>query len=66
MELAAVATITLPIADAWFDITTARPGWPFVEALIRGVFVQLPTAALAFYISCRVERIAAVEEDAGA
>ena len=58
-ELPAVATATLLIVDAWFDVTTAQPGGPFVEALLEAVFVELPTAALAIYISRRVERLRA-------
>lgn len=57
VELPAVATATLLLVDAWFDVTTAPPGWPFAEAIILAVCVELPTAALALYISRRVERL---------
>jgi len=59
VELSAVITGTLLIVDAWFDVTTAHSGWPRLEAVLLAVFVELPTAALAFYISRRVERAAA-------
>ncbi len=59
VELPATATATLLIVDAWFDITTSHPGWPQMEAIALALFVELPTAALALYISTRIERIAA-------
>jgi hypothetical protein len=55
VELPATATATLLIVDA----TTAHTGWPQMEAIALAVFVELPTAALAIYISTRIERIAA-------
>jgi|SRR5947209_4542892 len=58
-ELPAVATATLLIVDAWFDVTTAQPGWPLMQAVLEAIFIELPTAALAFYISRRVERLRA-------
>ncbi len=64
MELAAVATATLLIVDAWFDVTTAQPGWPLAQAILLAVFVELPTAALAFYISRRVERLSSSKKRA--
>jgi len=57
LRSAAVATATLLIVDAWFDVTTAQPGWPLAQAILLAVFVELPTAALAFYILRRVERL---------
>lgn len=56
IELPASATATLLIVDAWFDITTSRAGAPRMEAILLALFVELPTAALAIYISRRVER----------
>ncbi len=57
VELTAVVTATLLIVDAWFDVTTAQPGWPRAEALLLAGFVELPTALLALYISRRVDRL---------
>lgn len=57
MELPAIVTATLLIVDAWFDVTTAGKGWPQVEALVLALFVELPTAVLAIYISRRVQRL---------
>lgn len=58
VELPAVATAVLLVVDAWFDVTTAKPGWPFAQALLMAVFAELPTAALALYISRRARRVA--------
>lgn len=57
MELPAVVTATLLVVDAWFDIATSHSGWPQVEAVLLALFVEIPTAALALYISRRVERV---------
>jgi hypothetical protein len=62
VELPAVATATLLVVDAWFDVTTARRGWPFIEALALAVLVELPLAALCLYIAHRVERLAGARE----
>lgn len=59
VELPAVATATLLIVDAWFDVTTAGSGWPLIQAVTLAVLVELPTAGLAIYISRRVERLTA-------
>jgi hypothetical protein len=56
VELPAIATATLLVVDAWFDITTSSRGWPLIQAILLAVFIELPAAALAFYISRRVER----------
>lgn len=56
IELPASATATLLIVDAWFDVTTSRPGAAQLEAVILAIFVELPTAALAIYLSRKVER----------
>lgn len=55
VELPAVMTATLLIVDAWFDITTARPGWPFVEAILLAALVEFPLAALCVALTHRVE-----------
>jgi hypothetical protein len=57
VELSAVATATLLVVDAWFDVTTAHRGWPFIQALLQAIFIELPAAALAVYLARRVERI---------
>jgi hypothetical protein len=62
LELWAMVTATLLVVDAWFDVTTAHRGWPFVQAVLQAIFVELPTAALALYLARRVERITAREQ----
>jgi len=64
MELAAVATATLLVVDAWFDVTTSQPSWPLAQAILLAVFVELPAAALAFYISRHVERLSSSKKQA--
>ena len=56
MELPAVALATLLIVDAWFDITTASGKMARTEAIILAIFVELPIAGSALYLSRRVER----------
>ena len=57
MEIPAVVSATLLVVDAWFDIMTSRPGAAQMEALFLAVFVELPTAFLALYLSRRVEQV---------
>lgn len=57
MELPAVVTATLLVVDAWFDITTSKAGAPQLEAVLLAVFVELPAAFLAIYLSRRVEQV---------
>lgn len=44
--LAAAATATLLVVDAWFDTTTAAPGGDFATALAMALGAELPLAAL--------------------
>ncbi len=57
VQLPAVATATLLLVDAWFDVMTAAPGWPLMEALLFAFFLELPMAATAFYIARHVDRV---------
>jgi hypothetical protein len=59
----AASTATMLLVDAWFDVTTARHGWPFLEALTLALLVELPLAALCLYIAHRVERVSEREQD---
>ena len=52
---AATAAAVLLVVDAWFDITTARGTWNVVQALILGVGIELPLAALSLWLARRVE-----------
>ena len=44
--LAAAATATLLVVDAWFDTTTAAPGGDFATAVAMALGAELPLAAL--------------------
>ncbi|MCW2919685.1 MAG: hypothetical protein JWN52_7753 [Actinomycetia bacterium] len=44
------ATAALLLADAWFDVTTAAPGWPLLAAALLAAFIELPAAVLALQV----------------
>jgi hypothetical protein len=44
VALAATATATLAVVDAWFDVMTAQPGPEFSTALSLALFAELPLA----------------------
>jgi hypothetical protein len=56
VALPAVVTATLLVVDAWFDVTSAHRGGPFVEALLLAVLVELPLAGVCLYLARHVER----------
>ncbi|GAX49503.1 hypothetical protein [Streptomyces olivochromogenes] len=51
--LAAAATATLLVVDAWFDTTTAAPGGDFVTAVAMALGAELPLAALCGRLALR-------------
>ncbi|MEW1640052.1 hypothetical protein AB0469_39065 [Streptomyces sp. NPDC093801] len=51
--LAAAATATLLVVDAWFDTTTAAPGGDFATALAMALGAELPLAALCGRLALR-------------
>jgi hypothetical protein len=53
---AASATGTLLVVDAWFDVLTAQSGGELALAAGEAVFVELPLAALSFWIVRDAER----------
>jgi hypothetical protein len=57
VQLPAVATATMLIVDAWFDVLTASPGWDLTQALVLAFVLELPIAALAIYIARNVDRV---------
>ena len=57
MEFTAAVSATLLVVDAWFDIMTSKAGAPQMEAIFLAVFVELPAAFLALYLSQRVGRV---------
>jgi len=57
VQLPAVATATLLMVDAWFDVMTASGGWALMEALLFALLLELPLAATAMYIARHVDRV---------
>ncbi|MFC9646023.1 hypothetical protein ACFTZF_47360 [Streptomyces mirabilis] len=43
--LTATATAALLVVDAWFDVTTSRPGPELATAVVMAVCAELPMAA---------------------
>jgi hypothetical protein len=56
--LAAVAAIagTLLCVDAWFDITLEAGGKHLLAAVLEAAFVELPLAAICFWVARDAER----------
>jgi hypothetical protein len=52
--VAATATTTLLIVDAWFDVWTARSGKGFVSALVLALGVELPLAIITGTLAFRI------------
>ncbi|SEE30810.1 hypothetical protein SAMN04490357_7615 [Streptomyces misionensis] len=51
--LAAAATATLLVVDAWFDTTTAAPGGDFATAVAMALGAELPLAAVCGRLALR-------------
>ncbi|MET8748255.1 hypothetical protein [Streptomyces sp. NPDC004728] len=51
--LAAAATATLLVVDAWFDTTTAAPGGDFATAVALALGAELPLATLCGWLALR-------------
>jgi hypothetical protein len=58
VPLAAI-TGTMLCCDAWFDITTSRPGDELFEAIALAAVAELPLAALCGFIVYDAERFLA-------
>ena len=56
----AAATGTLLVTDAWFDIVLESHSDELWNAVYLAVFVELPVAALCFWIAYRTERFLAL------
>lgn len=56
VQVAATASAVLLFVDAWFDITTATGGWDLAQALILGIALELPLAALSLWVARHAER----------
>ncbi len=59
VELPAVATATLLVVDAWFDVVTAPSRAEALFALGSAVFVELPLAGLCIWIVYHAEQVRA-------
>lgn len=55
-EVAATVSGTLLLCDAWFDVMTSRTTAEFVQAAIEAVLVELPLAALCFWMATNLAR----------
>lgn len=51
IDIAATATAVLLVVDAWFDVMTANPGWPFAQSVLAAVLLELPLALLSLWIA---------------
>lgn len=50
-EVTAAVTGTLLVCDAWFDVLTSRGTTDIVQAAVLAAFVELPIAALCFWMA---------------
>jgi hypothetical protein len=56
VQFPAVATATLLIVDAWFDVTTSSSRQQFLQALLLAAFFELPAAGFSLYLAREVNR----------
>ena len=54
--MSAVATATLLVVDAWFDILTSTPGRELADAITMALVVEVPLAVLCLVIAARRTR----------
>jgi hypothetical protein len=57
VQLPAVATATMLIVDAWFDVWTSSNNWALIQALCFAFLLELPIAVMAIYIARNVDRV---------
>ena len=50
-------TGTLLVVDAWFDVMTSHGRDQMLSALCLGALIELPLAALCFWIARHAERV---------
>jgi hypothetical protein len=55
-EVAAAVTGTLLICDAWFDVLTSRTSVELVQAGLEAILIELPLAALCFWMATNLAR----------
>jgi hypothetical protein len=51
-----MATATLLVVDAWFDVSTAGGGRNTLEALVMALFVEIPAALFSLLLARQVNR----------
>ena len=56
VQLPAMATATLLVVDAWFDVSTAGGGRSTLEALAMALFVEIPAALFSLLLARQVNR----------
>jgi hypothetical protein len=57
--IASAVAGTLLVCDAWFDITTSRGTDERLQAIALALVVELPLAAVCFWIARNIERVLA-------
>jgi hypothetical protein len=55
-EVAAAITGTLLLCDAWFDVLTASTTGELVQAAVEATLIELPLAALCFWMASNLAR----------
>jgi hypothetical protein len=55
-EVTAAITGTLLVCDAWFDVLTSRGASDIAQAAVEAALVELPLAALCFWIATNLAR----------
>lgn len=55
-EMAATVAGTLLVCDVWFDVLTSRGASDLTQAILGAVFVELPLAALCFWMASNLAR----------
>ena len=55
-EVAATVCGTLLVCDAWFDVMTSRTSGEIVQAALEAALVELPLAALCFWMATNLAR----------
>ena len=56
LGMAATATATLLVLDAWFDVLTT-PGVQLIESMLLAAFVELPLAAVCIWLSWHTQQL---------
>ena len=56
VQLPAMATATLLVVDAWFDVMTSHRGVELYEAVAMALVVEIPAALFSLWLARRVNR----------